>query len=143
VTDVSADYFRRDQDGGITAPDLAKDCTFAEHIVRARGKRTQLSSVALEPERIRDFGPVLYRALSAEMLADGHSLVEHAALLSALRATATSATKEERARAIQTQRYARRRTEGLVQWSFDTAAVERKDLISWAFGKVQKYFTKA
>ena len=53
-----------------------------------------------------------------------------------------SSVKEERVRAIQAQRYARRRLEGLVKWDFRTENVERKQLITWAFDKVQKYFRK-
>ena len=50
------DYFRRDQRDGVSPPDLSKDCTFAEHIVHARGKRTQFTSVSLDLSKIRDFG---------------------------------------------------------------------------------------
>jgi len=39
------DYFRQDQSDGISPPDLTKNTTFAEHIVRARGKRTKYTSV--------------------------------------------------------------------------------------------------
>jgi hypothetical protein len=143
VTCESPDYFRKDQADGVTAPDLAKDCTFPEHIVRARGKRTQLTSVSLDPDKIRDFGPLLYRALRSKIDEDGHSLVEHTELMASLHLAATSAKKDERARAIQAQRYAKRRKEGLVKWSFNVTGVDRKDLISWAFQSVQKYFSKA
>jgi hypothetical protein len=142
VTSESADYFRRDRADGVTAPDLSKNSTFPEHIVRARGKRTQLTSVSLEPEKIRDFGPVLYRALCSKIGEDGHSLVEHADLMTSLILSAASARKDERARAIQAQRYARRRKEGLVDGSFDVTGIDRKDLIFWAFQNIQKYFTK-
>jgi hypothetical protein len=40
-------YFRRDQRDGVGPPDLSKVCTYAEHIVHARGKRTQFTSVSL------------------------------------------------------------------------------------------------
>lgn len=142
IENVSADYFRKDQANGVTAPDLAKDCSFSEHIVRARGKRTQFTSVSLSPEKIRDFGPVLYQALQLEINSDGHTLVQHSDLMSALRVAANSSEKEERARAIQAQRYARRRKEGLLQWSFDVSGVEKKDMITWVFGKIQKYFKR-
>jgi hypothetical protein len=64
-------------------------------------------------------------------------------LMTSLLLTAASARKDERARAIQAQRYARRRKEGLVDWSFEVTGIDRKDLISWAFQNIQKYFTKA
>jgi hypothetical protein len=142
VTDTD-EYFRRDQADGVTAPDLTKDCSFSEHIVRARGKRTQLTSLSLTPDKIRDFGPVLYQARRTEIDIDGHTLVRHSALMDALRDTACSSSKEERARAIQAQRYAKRRMEGLLQWSFDTSGVDRKNMITWAFSKIQKYFGRA
>jgi hypothetical protein len=45
-------------------------------------------------------------------------------------------------RAIQALRYAQRRKEGLVSWSFITTGVARKDLIAWAERKVQAYFVR-
>ena len=59
MTNAPCDYFRQDKETGFTAPDLSKNCTDAEHIVRARGKRTQLTSVSLAPTKIHDFGPKL------------------------------------------------------------------------------------
>ncbi len=60
-----------------------------------------------------------------------------------LRAAAESNQKEDRARAIQALRYAKRRREGLVRWNFSLAGVDRKDLITWAFRNVQRYFGRA
>lgn len=94
------EYFRRDQADGVTAPDLTKDCSYAEHIVRARGKRTQLTSVSLAPDSIHDFGPILYRTLRPEIDHDGHVIVEHAELMQQLRTAAASNEKDERARAL-------------------------------------------
>jgi hypothetical protein len=142
MADEPADYFRRDQYVGVTAPDLSKACTYAEHIVRARGKRTQLTSVSLDRKKIGDFGETVYRVIRQEIDVDKHAIVEHSELLSDLRKSAESSDKEERARAIQAQRYAKRRFEGLVKWNFSIEKVERKDLIKWAFDNIQKYFRK-
>ena len=135
-------YFRRDQGDGVSPPDLSKVCTFAEHIVHARGKRTQLTSVSLDLSKIRDFGDTEYRLMREETDRDGHEVVEHEALLAELRRAADEEQKAERQRAIQALRYARQRKEGLVKWNFDTSGVDRKDLINWAHGKVQAYFAK-
>lgn len=140
---VPNDYFRRDQDDGVTAPDLSKMSSYAEHIVRARGKRTQFTSVSLDPARIRDFGPTLYRLQKSVVQNDQHHMVEHDALLASLRKTIESADKAERARALQAMRYATTRVEGLVRWNFQASAVEPKNLVTWAFKNVQKYFSKA
>jgi len=134
------DYFRRDQERGITAPDLSKDCTYAEHIVRARGKRTRFTSVSLDRDKIDDFGPALYMALRPEIVRDGHSVIEHGTLIGSLRSTAASTDKADRERALQACRYAFRRREGLIEWAFDISPVERKNLISWAYARVQNYF---
>jgi hypothetical protein len=142
MTNILADYFRQDQEKGVTAPDLSKDCTYAEHIVRARGKRTQLTSISLEPTKVHDFGPALYQALCQEIKQDQHAIVAHAELMSHLRLAAESSKKEERARAIQAQRYAKRRLEGLVKWNFPTEKIDRKEMIAWAFRNIQKYFRK-
>ena len=129
-------YFRQDQADGITPPNLGVNCTYAEHIVRARGKKSQYTSVSLDEKKIRDFGPQTY------VLDQGHSLVKHQDLLAGLRQAAVSSDKAERNRAIQAQRYARRRMEGLVDWNFDIGQVERKDLITWSARSVQPYFLR-
>jgi len=98
--------------------------------------------VSLDSSKLSDFGPALYQAKRPELKNDGHALVEHADLISALREAALSSTKDEKVRAIQALRYATRRKEGLVTWKFDTAGVEAKDVINWAFARVQKYFVK-
>jgi hypothetical protein len=139
---VNREYFRRDRSDGISPPDLSKECTFAEHIVHARGKRTQLTSVSLDLSRIRDFGDTDYRLERENADADGHSVVEHEELLDELRRVAREEDKAERLRAAQALRYATRRREGLVKWSFNTSRVARKNLISWAAKKVQGYFTR-
>ena len=136
------EYYRGDQRNGITAPDLSKDVGYADHIVRARGKRTQFTSVSKEPDRIRDFGDQLYRLRRAELDADQHDLVEHQPLMDALRDEARTADKAEKLKAVQAMRYAKKRLEGLVNWGFDTTGVQRKDLITWAAGKVQPYFKR-
>jgi len=134
------DYYRRDQKGGVTAPDLSKACTLAEHIVRARGKRTKYTSVSLDIDKIDDFGPSLYQALCPDIVLAGHGIIEHGALIEALRGAAASGEKLDRRRALQAQRYAIRRREGLIDWNFDVSNVQRKDLITWAFAQVQKFF---
>lgn len=136
------DYFRRDQQDGISAPDLSKACTFAEHIVHARGKRTQLTSISLDLSKIRDFGDTNYRIKYETTEQDGHNVVEHELLIVELRRAAREEQKAERQRAVQAIRYAGQRKEGLVQWRFNTDGVARKDLIEWARLKVQPYFTR-
>ena len=136
------DYFRGDQRDGITAPNLSKDVGFADHIVKARGKRTQFTSVSREPDKIRDFGDQVYKLKRKEFLADNHELVEHQPLMDALRDEARTADKAEKLKAVQAMRYAKMRLEGLVNWGFDTTGVQRKDLITWAAGKVQPYFKR-
>ena len=143
MADRLIDYFRKDQEDGVTAPDLSKDCTYAEHIVKARGKKTQLTSASVDASKIHDFGPVLYKTVSGEINQDNHAIVEHDELLEALRSSAELNKKEERARAIQALRYAKRRLEVLIKWNFSIASIERKNLITWAFTNIQKYFRKA
>ncbi|CAK8717633.1 hypothetical protein KKHLCK_06790 [Candidatus Electrothrix laxa] len=143
MTDSKTEYFRRDQAKGITAPDLSKDCTYAEHIVRARGKRTRFTSVSLDKCKIDDFGPQLFSLLRNTVDDDGHGVVEHEELMKSLREAALSSEKGERARAIQAQRYAKRRLECLVNWNCSIDNIEKKNLITWAFNYIQKYFQKA
>ncbi len=136
------DYFRRDQDRGVTAPDLSKDCAHSEHVVRARGKRTRLTSVSLDPAKIDDFGPALYVVLRPGLAGDGHSIIDNHDLLASLKQSAASTNKADRVRALQAMRYAARRHEGLIDWKFDVSGVDRKDLICWAFSQIQKYFQR-
>ena len=143
MTTQLQDYFRRDQASGVTAPDLSKDCSYPEYIVRTRVKRTQFTSVSLDPKKINIFGPTLYRTLQTNIDEDGHAIVEHADLIRQLRSAAASTKKEERARALQAQRYAKRRQEGLIKWNFTLEGVDRKDLTTWALRNVQQYFGRA
>ena len=136
------EYYRRDQADGISPPDLSKECTFAEHIVHARGKRTRLTSVSLDLSRIKDFGDADYQLKRSNAEGDGHKMVEHESLIEELRRVSREEDKAERIRAIQALRYATRRKEGLVDWSFDTSGVLRKDMIGWAKPRVSAYFTR-
>jgi hypothetical protein len=140
--DPMREYFRCDQRDGISPPDLSKDCTFAEHIVHARGKRTRFTSVSLDLTKIRDFGDTEYRLERQKLLEDHHELVEHEALIGELRRVIHEGEKAERLRAVQALRYATRRREGLVNWLFDTTRVERKDLLTWAKVRIQPDFTR-
>jgi hypothetical protein len=136
------DYFRRDQADGVTPPDLSKDSSPVDHIVRARGKRTNFTSVSLDPTKISIFGPTLYRLATAKVLEDGHVVIGHDNLMDELRKVAQQATRGEKTKAIQAQRYARMRQECLVNWNFDISRVDRKNLLTWAWQAIQQYFSK-
>lgn len=140
--DANREYFRRDQRDGVSPPDLTKDCTFAEHIVHARGKRTRFTSISLDLTKIKDFGDTDYRLERQKLPEDQHELVEHESLVMELRRVIREGEKAERLRAVQALRYASKRKEGLVNWSFDITPVPRKDLLSWARARVQSYFTR-
>jgi hypothetical protein len=135
-------YFRRDQSDGISPPDLSKTYTYAEHIVHARGKRSQFTSISLDVAKIRDFGDTNYRLMREEAERDRHTIIEHEALVAELRRVVAEQDKAERQRAVQAIRYATSRREGLVTWTFDTSGVAGKDLINWAAQKVRPYFVK-
>lgn len=137
-----SDYYRGDRRSGITGPDLSKNVEYADHIVRARGKRTQFTSVSLSKDRIRDFGEQLYKFKQDEASHGGHSLVEHDALMNHLRAQAASQEKADKLKAVQALRYAKQRQEGLVNWSFDIDRIERKNLINWTETQIQPFFEK-
>jgi hypothetical protein len=139
---MEPDYFRRDQRNGISPPDLTKESTFADHIVHARGKRTRYTSVSLDLSRIKDFGEADYRLERPRLLADGHSLIEHEVLVRSLRKTASESEKGDRLRAVVALKYAMKRKEGIVDWSFDTSGIARKDVITWAKVQIQPFFTR-
>jgi hypothetical protein len=110
--------------------------------VHARGKRTRFTSISLDLLKIRDFGETDYRLEREPTEGDGHTVVEHEALLAALHTTAREGEKEERLRAVRALRYATRRKEGLVIWAFDVSGVARKDIITWVASRIQAYFTR-
>jgi hypothetical protein len=101
-----------------------------------------MTSVSLDPAKIADFGPQLYKAIRPKV-DEEHSVMEHDALIAELRRVALASDKDEKARAIQAIRYATRRREGLIKWKFDISSIPRKDLITWAYAQVQQYFTKS
>lgn len=135
-------YFRGDQTNGITGPNLAATCSYADHICRARGKLTQFTSVSLDQNKIRDFGDVIYELLRSEVDTDGHVTIEHESLIEELQRCVKEEIRAERARSLLALRRAKQRSEGLVDWRFDTSGVNRKDLVNWATTHVQKYFQK-
>lgn len=135
-------YFRRDQKAGVTPPDLARGCTYAEHIVRARGKKSRFTSVSLDPAKIDDFGEVLYELKRPATDNAGHKVVEHGVLMKELQDVAKNGAKEARLRALQAVRYAGRRAEALVDWALDHSKVPQKDRFKWAAGKIAPYFAK-
>ena len=94
----------------------------------------------MDPDKIDDFGPTLYQALCPEILGKGHAVIEHDALIRSLRTAALDGDRLDRRKALQAQRYAIRRREGLIDWTFDTTLVQRKELITWAFTQVQSFF---
>ena len=136
------DYFRRDQRDGITPPDLSKECSYSDHIVHARGKRTSFTNVTLDLDRCRDFGECSYKLMRETAEADTHKIVEHEHLLAVLHRTVSEGEKGERLKALHALRYARMRREGLVDWNFDISRIERKEIISWANRQIQKYFAR-
>jgi hypothetical protein len=136
------DYFRRDQRDGISPPDLSKGSTYSEHIVHARGKRTRYTSVSLDLTKIRDFGDTNYRLERAKLAEDNHGLVEHEELTDELRRTIRDGEKADRLLAVQALRYATKRKEGLVRWTFDISPIARKDLLTWTGARIQVYFTR-
>ena len=139
---MTDDYFRRDGSRGISPPDVGKECSFAEHIVRARGKRTKFTSVSLDPEKIREFGDTLYLLLRELLSEKGHLLVEHLPLMETLRREAHEGASGVKDVALRALRRAKKRKEGLVDWRFDTSGVERKDVLGWAVDQVQAFFSK-
>ena len=136
------EYFRGDASSGITPPNLLKECTFAEHIVRARGKRDKFTSVSLSPSSIRCFGDTLWQLKCKDCITAGHTLVEHPQLLSNLQEIIKSEVKADRARAIQALRYAKTRKEGLIDWQLGISSVDRKELENWTALQVRPFFSR-
>lgn len=142
LTTQKADYYRRDNRKGISPPILTKSVTPAQHIVRTRGKRTQFSSVSLDPDSVREFGNTLYRLKRDKLETDKHKLIEHTALIADLKRIAQSGVREDRALALHALRYALRRKEGLVEWAFKIDGIDRKRLANWTLQQVNQYFSR-
>ena len=66
----------------------------------------------------------------------------HDDLIAELNRVILEGDKAERLRAIQAKRYASRAKEALFDWQFNLRSVERKNVINWAKGQIQKYFGK-
>jgi len=138
------DFFRRDQEDGITPPNLADRSSYAEHIVHARGKRTRFTSLSIDPATIVEFGPQLWSLRQPDIYEGGHGVMGHEALLTALR-EATRASPDPVAREIASRALPRatQRREALVTWKFDVSRVPRKELSEWARPHVRPYFSRA
>lgn len=136
------DYFRGDQQAGVTPPDLSKRCALHDHIVNARGKKTAHTSVSLNRRAIARFGECDYLLLRDKLDADKHEFTEHEDLLLRLTEVARSETKSERTKALKAIQLARHNKEGIVTWVFDTTSVDTKDRITWAASRIQPYFRR-
>ncbi|QSQ19249.1 hypothetical protein JY651_28355 [Pyxidicoccus parkwayensis] len=141
---MGADFFRQDQSDEITPPNLGMEATYAEHIVHARGKRTQYTSLSTDPSCIKDFGPQLWRFHEAPAAADGHRVLGHQDLVATLREELTS-SRDRKARELAARALPRaiQRKEALVLWAFDISRISRKELSEWARPHVRRYFTRA
>jgi hypothetical protein len=136
-------YYRRDQRAGISPPNLANDCSFAEHIVKARGKPTKFTSVSLSLDKIQIFGDTDYLLDQTKLAEDGHFLISHAKLIEELRRVIRTQPKELRIQAAIAMDRAKMRLEGLIDWTgFNRANVKKKDLMMWALQRIQEYFRK-
>jgi hypothetical protein len=82
------------------------------------------------------------RPVQARVRRGGGLSTEHEELIANLTGVAKAETKAERNKALQALRYARLRREGIVTWTFETASVPRKDLITRAFDHVQPFFRR-
>ena len=142
MSDPKSDYYRRDNRKGISPPILTKSATPAQHIVRARGKRTQFSSVSLDPDSVREFGNTLYKLKRDKVETDKHKLIEHDNLIADLKRVAQAGVREERVLALHALRYALRRKEGLVEWAFKIDGIDRKRLVAWTIQQVNQYFSR-
>jgi hypothetical protein len=117
---------------------LRDNASFLITLVRARGKRTPYTSVSLERHAIERFGECDCLLLRHLLNRDKHALVDHAELIRELRLAIRERKKADRLTTIQALRYARLRKEGLIVWKFDYEGVERKELITWTYQKVQE-----
>ena len=140
---MGADYFRRDQSDEITPPNLGNESTYAEHVVHARGKRTQYTSLSTDPASIKDFGPQLWRFHEALAAAAGHRVLDPPSLVMALRRELGSKDLRARELAARALPRATQRKEALVLWAFDTTRISRKELSEWARPHMRQYFTRA
>lgn len=136
-------YYRRDQKAGITPPDMTCQCSYAEHIVRARGKKSRFTSMSLDPAKIKhDFGEALYELKRPAADKAGHLVIEHPALMAELHKMAKNNVKEDKLRALAAIHHARRRAEGLVDWALDVSTVPAKNRFKWTANQIRPYFTK-
>lgn len=135
-------YYRRDQEKGITAPKLDAGVSFVEHVVRARGKKTQYTSISHDVNRISHFDGVDYEVLHTDVVGDGHLLVPCDALQCELKKVAYEGEKAEAQKATRALGYVRKNLESLIDWKFNVATVAPKDIIAWAYSSIQKYFRK-
>ncbi len=137
-------YYRGDSSKGITPPNLAVESTIPEHIVRARGKKTNFTSVSLDKDKVKSFGDAIYTLLNDILHTDMHKLIEHKQVLESLRTFAKGDDPKQKDLALRAIPRAKSNLEGLIRWNFkipsDVGGSTK--LISWVSPKVQKYFDK-
>ena len=137
------EFFRCDQADLVTGPNLANTTSYAEHIVHARGKRTQFTSLSEDATKIREFGPQLWKLLLAVAKQNNHTILGHQDLMAALRRELDSEDDAASELALRAIPRAKKRVEALIVWNFDVPAAVKKNPINWATTQIQKFFIKA
>ncbi|GAA4422411.1 hypothetical protein GCM10023155_06000 [Bremerella cremea] len=136
-------HFRKDSPNGITPPNPDVSVSPVDHITKARGKKTQYTSVSESEDSIRHFSGQCYRCESSEIVSEGHEVLLHADLLMLLRTTALGAQRAEKIKAERALQLATRAREALIDWKFDLKGVARKDRITHSASQIQKFFVRA
>ena len=135
-------HFRNDSPNGITPPNPDANVSHVDHITKARGKRTQFTSVSQDADSIRHFSGELYRCSRIAVQGDGHTFVEHNDLVDGIRQTILKSRREEKIKAERALQYTTRAKEALINWKFDFRRVPRKDRITRCGDQIQAYFTQ-
>lgn len=132
-------HYRGDQDKGITAPNLGLDVTFAEHVVKARGRKSNYTSVSENRAAAQIFGKV-YTLDEIGLRNDGHQLFCSISIQKSLQDTIKSGGPQAQLALRAVPRVAKN-SECLIKWDFKIPSkFTGGSLISWTYNTIQKYF---
>ena len=135
-------YYRRDARSGVTPPNPDATFTITEHITRARGKSSQLTSISHDLVAIQHFDGIDYDVGCAELQAAGHQLEAYEDLATQIREQIINGVKREKVLAVRAMSLLNHNLESLVRWTFTGAPAARNRRISWAGRMIAVYFTR-
>lgn len=112
--------------------------SIVDHITKARGEKTQYTSVSDELQKLDQFQGVPWECNAIHIAQDLHIVIDFNTLIGLIQSSTERNTKKARART-----HATRAREHLIEWSFSLPSnLNSSTRITWLEKKITTYFKR-